>query len=110
MKDTLQYGLTLALAAAAIAFATPSAQASEAIVKKARCVACHAVDQKRVGPAYKEVAARYKGDSKAPAMLFDKVRNGGSGHWGTVPMMPHSPSQIADDDLKAAIQWILSLD
>ncbi len=81
----------------------------EAIVKKARCVACHTVDAKRVGPAYKDVAAKYKGDAKAPAHLFDKVRAGGSGNWGQVPMLPHPADKISDEDLKAAIQWILSL-
>ena len=93
----------------ALAFAAP-AQASEAIVKKARCVACHAVDQKRVGPAYKDVAAKYRGDKAAPAALFDKVRHGGAGNWGQVPMMAHPADKIADDDLKAAIAWILALD
>ena len=79
-------------------------------MKKARCVACHAVDQKRVGPAYKDVAAKYKGDAKAPGHLFDKVRAGGSGNWGQVPMMPHPVDKISDDDLKAVIHWILSLE
>ncbi|HEX6734699.1 MAG TPA: c-type cytochrome [Azonexus sp.] len=102
--------LTLLPLAAAALLASQPAAASEAIVKKARCVACHAVDQKRVGPAYKEVAAKYKGDAKAPAMLFDKVRQGGSGNWGTVPMLPHPADKISDDDLKAAVAWILSLD
>lgn len=87
-----------------------SANASETIVKKARCIACHAVDAKRVGPAYKDVAARYRNDAKAPAMLFDKVRSGGSGHWGEVAMIPHGPDKISDEDLKAAIHWILSLE
>lgn len=84
-------------------------QASEAIVKKARCVACHVVDAKRVGPAYRDVAAKYRNDPKAPGKLFEKVRKGGSGNWGEVPMIPHDPDKISDDDLKAAIQWILSL-
>ena len=86
-----------------------SAQASEAIVKKARCVACHAVDQKRVGPAYKDVAAKYHGDKGAPDRLFDKVRHGGSGNWGDIPMTPHGADKISDEDLKTAIQWVLSL-
>ena len=110
MNQKLQNALFAGLAAATIMTAMPSAHASEAIVKKARCVACHAVDQKRVGPAYKDVAAKYKGDSKAPAMLFDKVRHGGSGNWGQVPMIPHPADKISDDDLKAAISWILSLE
>jgi cytochrome c len=88
--------------------ALPTA-ASEAIVKKARCVACHAVDAKRVGPAYQEVAAKYKGDAAAPDRLFQKVRQGGAGVWGQVPMLPHPADKISDEDLKAAIAWILSL-
>lgn len=101
--------LVLPLLAASLLTVASPARASEEIVKKARCVACHAVDQKRVGPPYKEVAAKYKGDAKAPAMLFEKVRHGGSGNWGTVPMLPHPADKISDDDLKAAIAWILAL-
>ena len=97
------------LAASLLALSSP-AQASEAIVKKARCVACHTVDAKRVGPAYKDVAAKYRGDASAPAKLFDKVRAGGSGNWGEIPMLPHGTDKISDEDLKAAIQWILALD
>lgn len=101
---------TLLLASATLA-ASPAAQAvdGENIVKKARCVACHAVDQKRVGPAYKDVAAKYHGDKGAPDRLFDKVRHGGSGNWGDIPMIPHGADKISDEDLKTAIQWVLSL-
>ena len=109
MKQNLSTLLLPLLAATQLVFATP-ATASEEIVKKARCVACHAVDSKRVGPAYKDVAAKYKGDAKAPAVLFEKVRHGGSGNWGTVPMMPHPADKISDDDLKLAVAWILSLE
>ena len=97
------------LTLAAFCLSAAPLQASEAIVKKARCVACHVVDAKRVGPAYRDVAAKYRNNPKAAAMLFEKVRQGGSGNWGEVPMMPHEADKISDDDLKAAIQWILSL-
>lgn len=102
----------LPLLAAALFIATSPARAAdgEAIVKKARCVACHTVDQKRVGPSYKEVAAKYKGDKSAAGKLFDKIRVGGAGNWGTVPMLPHPADKISDDDLKAAVQWILALE
>jgi cytochrome c len=102
---------TTALFAVATFAIAASAQAAdgEAIVKKARCVACHTVDAKRVGPSYKEVAAKYKGDAKAPAALFEKVRHGGSGNWGNVPMIPHGEDKISNDDLNVAIKWILSL-
>lgn len=101
---------SLTLLSAAL-LAAPHAQAGgDAIVKKARCVACHAVDAKRVGPAYKDVAARYRGDAGAPETLFAKVRQGGSGNWGAVPMTPHPADKIADNDLKEAIAWILALE
>ena len=109
MKQNLT-ALTLPLLAAALLASAIPAKASEAIVKKARCIACHAVAQKRVGPASKAVAAKYKGAAKAPAMLFEKVRQGGSGTWGAVPMLPHPADKISDDDLKAAVSWILALD
>ena len=110
MKLSLPTTLLCGCAAIAALLTAPLAQASEAIVKKARCVACHTVDAKRVGPAYKDVAEKYKGNAGAAGKLFDKVRNGGSGIWGDVPMIPHDASKISDEDLKAAIQWILSLD
>ena len=85
------------------------ALASEAIIKKARCVACHSVEEKRVGPAYKDVAAKYKGHADAVTVLSAKVRAGGTGNWGQIPMPPHGPDKISDADLKAAIEWILKL-
>ncbi|TXT30586.1 MAG: cytochrome c class I [Rhodocyclaceae bacterium] len=110
MNKHLSITLLPLLAATLFSAAPAHAADGEAIVKKARCVACHAVDQKRVGPAYKEVAAKYKGDPKIAAILFDKVRHGGSGNWGQVPMIPHPADKISDDDLKAAVQWILALE
>lgn len=101
---------SLPLLAATTLFSALPAEASEAIVKKARCIACHTVDAKRVGPAYKDVAAKYRGDAGAPARLFDKVRAGGSGNWGEIPMLPHPEDKISDEDLRAAIQWVLSLE
>ena len=109
MNKQLNTLLLPLLAATSLALTQP-AKASEAIVKKARCIACHTVDQKRVGPAYKDVASKYKGNTKAPAQLFEKVRNGGSGNWGEVPMLAHPADKISDDDLKAAIAWILALE
>ena len=76
--------------------------------KKAGCLNCHAVDAKVVGPAYKEVAAKYKGDKEAPAKLLKKVNDGGSGNWGTMPM-PAQKGKMTDAEFKATISWILSL-
>ena len=106
MNQKLQNSLLLGLAAATVMLATPPAQASEAIVKKARCVACHATDQKRVGPSYKEVAAKYKGDAKAPAMLAAKIKAGGKGTWGQIPMPPNN---VTEDEAKKLAAWVLAL-
>lgn len=82
------------------------AQASDALAKKHNCLACHTVDRKMVGPAYKDVAAKYRADKSADAKLFAKVKKGSQGVWGQVPMPPNP--LIPDADLKALVKWILS--
>lgn len=104
MKHGRNLAWTVAIAAASLA---APAQASQELIKKARCVACHAVDVKRVGPGYREVAEKYRGQADAAAHLFDKVRNGGTGAWGQIPMPPNGPDKISDADLKTVVQWIL---
>jgi len=88
--------------------AMPTAQADEALFQKSGCGACHAVDQQRMGPTLKLIAAKYKGDAEAPARLFDKVRSGGAGVWGKVPMTAIPAARVSDDDLKANIAWVLT--
>ena len=97
--------LALILATAAVA-ATP-ALANEELAKKSACTACHAIDKKMVGPAYKDVASKYRGDAKAEAMLVEKVKKGGSGNWGQVPMPPNAG--VKDEDVKTLVKWILSM-
>ena len=94
--------LFLGLAAAA----TLPAYAQEELAKKYNCFACHAVDKKLVGPAYKDVAAKYRGDPGAEAKLFEKVKKGGQGAWGQVPMPPNT--QVPDGDIHKLVKWILS--
>ena len=96
----------LVLAALAAAFAAAPALANEALAQKSGCMACHAIDKKLVGPAYKEVAAKYKGDAKAEAMLVDKVKKGGVGTWGQIPMPPNAA--VKDEDIKTLVKWVLS--
>ena len=81
--------------------------AGQALMQKDGCGACHAVDKKIVGPAYQDVAAKYKGDAGALAKLSQKVKTGGAGVWGPVPMPPNP--QVADADIKALVSWILTL-
>jgi cytochrome c len=94
-------------AALGAALASAPALANEELAKKNACTACHALDKKLVGPAYKEVAAKYRGNAKAEAMLADKVKKGGVGVWGQVPMPPNP--QVKDEDVKTLVKWVLSL-
>ncbi len=98
--------IALAAAAAALAIA-PAAFAQEALAQKSGCLACHSVDKKIVGPSYKDVANNYRNDKGAEAKLVDKVKKGGQGVWGPVPMPPNS--QVSDADVKSLVKWILSL-
>ena len=88
------------------ALAAAPAVASEELAKKHACFACHAPDKKLVGPSYKEVAAKYRGDKGAEAKLVDKVKKGGTGVWGSVPMPPNG--HVPDADIKALVKWVLS--
>ena len=81
--------------------------ANEELAKKHACFACHAVDKKMVGPAYKDVAAKYRADKDAAKKLAAKVKNGSQGVWGTIPMPPNSA--VPDADINALVKWILSL-
>jgi cytochrome c len=84
--------------------ATTDAAATQ-LLAKYNCQACHTVDKKLVGPAYKDVAAKYAGDASAPAKLQQKIKNGGSGVWGAIPMPPNN---VPDADLKTLVEWILA--
>jgi cytochrome c len=84
-----------------------NALASEALAKKYNCLACHTVDKKLIGPAYQDVAAKYKGDAGAEAKLVAKIKNGGAGTWGQIPMPPNST--VPDADIKTLAKWVLSL-
>jgi len=95
----------VAVLAVALPAASP-ARANEELAKKHACFACHAVDKKLVGPAYKDVAAKYRGVKGAEAKLFEKVKKGGTGVWGQVPMPPNAA--VPDADLHTLVKWILS--
>jgi cytochrome c len=96
----------LALTIAAGAVVSLPAQASEELAKKYMCLTCHTVDKKLVGPAYHDVAVKYKGDKGAEAKLVDKVKKGGVGVWGQIPMPPND--KVPDADLKTLVKWVLS--
>jgi cytochrome c551/c552 len=97
---------TAAPAAQAPAPAAEAAVSPDQMSAKYGCTACHAVDHKVVGPSFKDVAAKYQGKD-VEAALAEKVKNGGSGVWGQIPMPPNP--QVPDPDLHAIVKWILTL-
>jgi cytochrome c len=94
------------IAAAALALTAGVASADEALAKKNGCLTCHQVAKKVVGPAFTDVAKKYKGDAGAAAHLESVINKGGKGVWGPVPM---APQPKAAGDAKALAAWILSL-
>lgn len=104
----MKYPLILAaLLATAASSSILAADPPPPAAQKAGCMACHSVDKKLVGPAFKDIAAKYKGQGDAVAKLSDKVRKGGSGVWGPIPMSPNPVEKISDGDLKDVVSWIL---
>ena len=96
--------LILALGASVAA----DAAEPDALAAKAGCTICHAKDKKVLGPSFHDIAAKYKDDAKAPALLADRVRKGSKGVWGTTAMMTPVPaSRISDPDLATVIGWVL---
>ena len=95
---------TVALSASAYA-ALDDSEAAQ-LTSKYHCQACHAVDKKLVGPSFKEVAKKYAGDKSASQKLAQKVKTGGSGAWGQIPMPPNN---VPDADLNQLVAWVLGL-
>lgn len=91
---------------AAVSLSAP-AFADQALATSKNCMACHAVDKKLVGPAFKDVAAKYAGDKSAAAKLAAKVIKGGSGVWGAIPMPANT--QVSEAESKKLVAWVLSL-
>lgn len=98
-----------AVLATGMAFASGAmAEDGEALARKNNCTSCHAIATKVVGPAFRDVAARYRDDRNAQAMLERKVRSGGSGSWGSMPM-PATANSVSDGDIRSIVKWVLSL-
>lgn len=80
--------------------------ADEALAKAKNCMTCHGIDKKLVGPSYKDIAAKYKADAGAAAMLAGKIKAGGKGVWGAVPM---PPNKVTDEEAQKLAKWVLSI-
>jgi S-disulfanyl-L-cysteine oxidoreductase SoxD len=98
---------TLAQAAEVTKSLPPGIDTGRAAAQKANCFTCHATDTKLLGPSFKEVAVKYRADANAAALLAGKVKNGGQGSWGSIPMPAHP--NLADPDLQLMISWIFTL-
>ena len=92
--------------AASVAQAAPGAAEIQPILQKNACLACHAVDKKILGPAYRDVAKKHEADANAADLLTKHVREGSSGVWGPVPMPPNPG--ISDEDLQKVVEWVLA--
>jgi cytochrome c len=93
------------LIAAGVMVSAP-AMASMDLAKKSNCMSCHQVDKKLVGPSYQDVAKKYAGKADAQKMLAEKVKKGGKGAWGEVPMPPNAA--VKDADIDTLVKWILA--
>ena len=106
----MKYVVTALIVAVGLAFtiglqaADPAA--AEELARRSNCMACHTIDKNLIGPAFKEISAKYKGQKDAAAMLGDKVKKGSTGVWGQIPMPPNG--QVGDEDIKTLVEWMLA--
>jgi cytochrome c len=106
MEKQMKRSLMLCVVMSALASTSAFAQAPADLAKAKNCMACHAINTKLVGPAYKDVAAKYTGQKDAEGKLVQKVMKGGSGVWGAVPM-PANP-QVTEAEAHTLVKWVLS--
>ena len=100
----LTYAAIAGIALSGTAGAAISNSEATQLMQQHNCQACHAVDKKLVGPAFKDVAKKYASDSSAPEKLAQKIKTGGAGVWGPIPMPPNN---VSDADLNKLVAWIL---
>jgi cytochrome c len=98
---------SMAVAVSSLAGLSVEAATPDESYNKAGCVACHLKDKKLLGPSFKDIASKYKGQGDVVAKLTDKVRKGGVGVYGPIPMPANTPEKINDSDLKALVEFIL---
>lgn len=112
MKTVLTYrslkNMKILALAAILMTGSANAMANLELAKKSGCLACHSVEKKVIGPAWKDVAAKYKGDASMKDKLVSKVKKGGKGAWGQVPMPPYSP-RVSDGDIEKLVDFVLNL-
>ena len=105
MKTRILVAIIIALSVSATAFAAGD---GEALFNSKKCNSCHKLDAKSVGPSLKAISAKYAEDKGAPAKLEAKVRSGGAGVWGTMPMPRIPASTVSDAEVKEIVAWMLT--
>jgi cytochrome c len=100
------FACAFAVAFGALAHAADAPPRGLAIARSNACMGCHAVDRKLVGPSFQQVAEKYKGNAGAPSLLSRKVKDGGSGVWGAIPMPAHPA--MSDADIRTVVDWVLA--
>jgi cytochrome c len=111
MKRELAFVVAMLTVSALVGAFVSSARAADAprgllIANSNACMGCHAVDRKLVGPSFQQIATKYKGDAQATAKLARKVKDGGSGVWGMIPMPAHQ--SMSDADIRTVVDWVLA--
>ena len=92
---------------AAVLMTAGTVHANEKLAQASGCMTCHGIDKKVIGPAFKDIAAKYRNNKGAEAALIDKVKKGGKGVWGETPMPPNA--HVSDQNIKTLVEWILSM-
>jgi len=103
----MKASIAIAVAVGFLFSASAFAAGEEDLAKAKGCMTCHKTDAKLIGPAYKDVAAKYAGQKDAVSKLADKVIKGGVGVWGQIPMTPHP--ELSPEDAKKLVAWVLTL-
>lgn len=106
--STLAFATAVGIAALAFTASSSYAATGAELTQKNGCMACHSIDKKVLGPAFQEVAKKYKGNADAVALLSKKVKEGGSGVWGPIPMPANGP-KVNDADIKTMTEYVLSI-
>jgi cytochrome c len=107
-QTTMKRLMIIAAATLALGSVTPAGAAdAEALAKQHNCLQCHATDKKILGPSYKDVAKKYKGNKDAAALLVKHVRTGSKGVWGPIPMPPND--KVNEADATTIVKWILAM-
>lgn len=107
MKKMIALASVATLAAHSIPALAVDEVAAMDLAKKNNCLACHSIDKKLVGPAWRDVGKKYAGDAAAAEQLAMKVKKGTKGTWGTLPMPPNAT--VKNDDIKTLVEYVLSL-